>query len=52
MPCVEKFLEQSENYKEDLIPFGYKTIAVEGIKFWLVPFSYNEKYLITIDKWS
>lgn len=53
MPCVEKFLEQSENYKEDIIPFGYKTIVVEaGSNFGWFRFVYNEKYLITIDKFG
>lgn len=53
MPCVEKFLNQSEEYKQSLIPMGYKTIVIEaGSSFGWHRFVYNDKYLITIDKFG
>ncbi|HHT38341.1 MAG TPA: transketolase [Mollicutes bacterium] len=53
MPCVEKFLEQSEEYQQNLIPVGYKTIVIEaGSSFGWFRFVYNEKYLMTIDKFG
>jgi transketolase len=53
MPCVEKYLEQDEAYKQSLIPVGYKTIVIEaGSGFGWFHFVYNEKYLITVDKFG
>jgi transketolase len=53
MPCVEKYLEQNDEYKQSLIPVGYKTIVIEqGSSFGWFRFVYNEKYLITIDKFG
>jgi transketolase len=53
MPCVEKYLEQSEEYRQNLIPVGYKTIVIEaGSNCGWFRFVYNEKYLITIDKFG
>lgn len=53
MPCVEKFLEQSTTYRENLIPVGYKTIVIEASASttWF-RFVYNEKYLMTLDKFG
>lgn len=53
MPCVEKYLEQPIAYRESLIPVGYKTIVIEAASsFGWFRFVYNEKYLITIDKFG
>lgn len=53
MPCVEKFEEQSVEYKESLIPIGYKTIVIEfSSSHGWHNYVYNEKYLITIDKFG
>ena len=53
MPCVEKFLEQPLAYKEGLIPVGYKTVVIEAASsFGWSRFVYNDKYLMTIDKFG
>lgn len=53
MPCVEKYLEQPADYRESLLPVGYKTIVVEaGSSFGWFRFVYNDKYLMTIDKFG
>lgn len=53
MPCVEKFIEQSATYKEELIPVGYKTVVIEaGSSYGWFRFVYNDKYLMTIDKFG
>ena len=53
MPCVEIFRNQSEEYKKELLPIGYKTFVVEaGSSSIWHEFVYNEKYLITIDKFG
>jgi len=53
MPCQELYLKQSEEYKKEILPMGYKTIVVEaGSSFGWYRFVYNEKYLMTIDKFG
>jgi len=53
MPCVEIFEEQIEEYKKELIPIGYKTFVIEaGSSFGWYKFVYNDKYLMTIDKFG
>ncbi len=53
MPCVEKFLNQPKEYQEALVPIGYKTIVIEaGSSLGWHRFVYNEKYLMTIDKFG
>jgi len=50
MPCVERFLVQPFEYKEELIPIGYKTVVIEaGSSNGWHRFVYNDKYLITIN---
>jgi transketolase len=53
MPCVEKFNEQKDDYKESLIPIGYKTVVIEfsSSAGWY-KFVYNKKYLITLDEFG
>ncbi len=53
MPCVEIFLKQPDEYKDSLIPIGYKTIVIEAASSigWH-RFVYNDKYLMTIDQFG
>ena len=49
MPCMEKFLSQSKEYQEEILPPGYKKIVIEaGSPFGWEKFVYNEKYLICL----
>lgn len=53
MPCRELYLNQSDEYKESIIPKGYRTIVVEtGCKYGWESFVYDDKYLITTDKFG
>lgn len=53
MPSMEVFKEQSEEYKSNLIPIGYKTFVIEaGSSFGWHEFVYNDKYLMTVDKFG
>ena len=53
MPCMELFEKQDEKYKAMLLPQGYKTIVIEaGSSFSWYKYVYNEKYLITLDRFG
>ena len=53
MPCMEVFKEQSKEYQESLLPIGIKTFVIEaGSSALWHQFVYNEKYLMTIDKFG
>ena len=53
MPSMELFLLQQEEYKKLILPEGVKTIVIEaGSSLGWFRFVYNEKYLITIDKFG
>ena len=53
MPNRELFLKQSKEYQENIIPKGYRTIVIEaGSKYGWEGFVYNDKYLITLDKFG
>lgn len=53
MPSMELFKLQDEEYRNSLLPLGYKTFVIEaGSSFGWHQFVYNEKYLITIDKFG
>ena len=53
MPNRELFLNQSKEYQESIVPKGYRTIVIEaGSKYGWEGFVYNDKYLITIDKFG
>lgn len=53
MPCQELFFRQSEEYKKELLPMGYKTVVIEaGSSFGWHRFVYSDKYLITVDKFG
>lgn len=53
MPCMKMFKEQSKEYQEQLLPIGIKTFVIEaGSSALWHQFVYNEKYLMTIDKFG
>lgn len=53
MPCMEVYEQQSDKYKQALLPVGYKTVVIEaGSSFGWHKYVYNEKYLVTIDKFG
>jgi len=53
MPCMEHYLRQPIDYQNALLPTGYKTIVIEtGSSFGWHRFVYNEKYLMTIDRFG
>ena len=53
MPCMELFEEQSSNYKESIIPIGYKTFVIErASKFGWSKYVYNDKYIMGIDEFG
>jgi len=53
MPSMEVFNTQSKEYREQLLPIGVKTFVIEaGSSFGWHQFVYNEKYLMTIDKFG
>lgn len=53
MPCQELFFKQSEEYKKELLPMGYKTVVIEaGSSFGWHRFVYSDKYLITVDNFG
>lgn len=50
MPCMELFEEQSKNYKDEILPVGYKTFVIErASKFGWGKYVYNDKYIMGID---
>lgn len=53
MPCKELYLNQNDEYKELVLPKGYKKFVIEaGSSLGWEGFVYNEKYLITLDKFG
>lgn len=53
MPCMEKFDEQSEGYKNELFPVGAKIFVLEyGSSFGWEKFVASSDYLFTIDKFG
>ena len=50
MPSMDLFEEQSDTYKEYLLPIGTKTIVIEfaSSQSWY-KYVYNKKYLVTLD---
>ena len=53
MPCMERFLEQSQEYQEFILPTGVRKIVIEaGSSFGWHRFVYNDKYLITVDQFG
>ena len=53
MPCMELFEEQSSNYKNDILPIGYKTFVIErASKLSWYKYVYNDKYIMGIDSFG
>jgi len=53
MPCRELFINQNNEYKESVIPKGYRTIVIEAAsKYGWENFVYDSKYLITMDNFG
>ena len=53
MPNMSLFLKQSVEYKESILPKGYRNIVIEaGTSALWHQFVYNENYLITIDNFG
>lgn len=53
MPSIELFKKQSNEYREDLLPLGIKTFVIEASSSYSwESFVYNDKYLITLDKFG
>lgn len=53
MPSKEVFLHQPTAYQESVVPTGYRNIVIEaGSSFGWGEFVYNNKYLITIDRFG
>jgi len=53
MPSREIFLNQSKEYREEILPKGYRVIVIEaGSKYGFERFVYSDKYLITLDKFG
>lgn len=53
MPCVEKFLEQSEGYQSELFPAGAKVFVLEyGSSIGWEKFVMSSDYLLTVDKFG
>ena len=50
MPCKDLFEKQSDEYKNMILPSGYKKFVIEaGSKLGWEGYVYNEKYLFTIN---
>lgn len=53
MPCVEKFLEQTDSYKEDLFPVGAKIFVLEyESSFGWEKFVSSTDYLLTVNEFG
>lgn len=53
MPCMELFEEQSNSYKEEILPIGYKTFVIErSSKFGWHKYVYNDKYIMGLDEFG
>ncbi len=53
VPCLELFREQSDEYKESIIPKMVKTFVIEASNYegWY-EYIYNNKYLININNFG
>jgi len=53
MPCMSLFEQMNDDYKESLLPAGYKKIVIEfGCSKDWYKYVYGEKYLITLDEFG
>ena len=53
MPSLELYQKQSDEYRNKLLPVGYKTIAIEAASnhSWY-PYVYSDKYIISVNDFS
>ncbi len=53
MPCISRFLEQSDEYKEEILPVEVKKIVIEAASSmsWN-KLIFNDKYLLTVDEFG
>lgn len=53
MPCKELFEQQNKEYKEQILPLGYKKFVIEaGSKFGWEGYVYNENYLFAVNEFG
>ena len=53
MPCMELFENKKAEYKEEIFPLGTKVVVIENSSSYSwYNYVYNEKYLITADKFD
>lgn len=53
MPCMDLFEEQSENYRNEILPIGYKTVVIERESiFGWNKYVYNDKYIIGVNQFG
>lgn len=53
MPSIELFKKQKQSYQEEILPFGKKVFVIEASSSYSwYDFVYNDKYLITVDKFG
>ena len=53
MPCISRFLKQSDEYKEEILPVEVKKIVIEAASSmsWN-KLIFNDKYLLTVDEFG
>lgn len=53
MPCMSLYEECDDDYKEELLPAGYKRVVIEfGSSYSWYKYVYSDKYLININKFG
>jgi transketolase len=53
VPCLDIFDSCSNEYRDNLIPIGYKTIVIEfASSYSWYDYVYNSKYLITVNEFG
>ncbi len=53
MPCMERFLEQSEELQKEILPVGVRVIVIEAASsFGWHRFVYHDRYLLTVDQFG
>lgn len=53
MPSIELFKKQKKTYQEEILPLGVKKFVIEASSSYSwYDFVYNDKYLITVDKFG
>ena len=53
MPCLKRFLDKDEEYKEQILPIGIRKIVIEASSAYSwYPVVFNPNYLITLDEYG